>query len=162
MARYSEAQCYQEIERYVDGDDNGLTCKCMRFACGLPLQTPQASENIAAVPDPLKDELASLPTQSDALAFHCLESDLEHMSDATCRLATCLSGGNHQRSKETFQIFMSHGFWKVSTKPSGKAGQTYIPMIKIEHGRASVSPMAPILGETLFREAIDTQALIEE
>lgn len=141
MTKYSEKQCYEEIENYVDGADKGLTRKSLRFACGLPVDAPVAP--IGPPPDPIHQQQSELQKESDELVGFLLENDLEYMTESQCRLATCLTGGNATDRKERFQTLISHGYWKSSVKPQGNAGQTYIPMLRTMHGIGSVFPQVP-------------------
>jgi hypothetical protein len=62
------------------------------------------------------------------------------MTEAQCRVATCLRGGNYTERKERFKLLLNQDFWKASVKPQGNAGQTYIPMLRTRHGIGSVFP----------------------
>ena len=119
MAKYSEQNCYDRIEECVDGHDGGLTRKCMRFASGLSIASHTPGHELPPPSDALDDALSSLHDQSDALACYCLDNDIEYMTEAQCRLATCLPGGNPQRRKEAFQKLVSHGLWKHQSSPQG-------------------------------------------
>ena len=51
MAKFSAAECYNHIENYVDGFDNGLTRRCMRLACRLPIEADNpGARNVDTVP----------------------------------------------------------------------------------------------------------------
>jgi hypothetical protein len=53
MAQFTAAQCYNHIENYVDGWDKGLTRRCMRLACALPIEAEQqGASSVDAVPPP--------------------------------------------------------------------------------------------------------------
>ena len=138
MMKYTAQQCRDEIESYVDGYDKGLTRRCARLACGLDIHQP------ALVPvgegDAADAQLAELQAESDALVGYLLANDLEYMSEAHCRLATCIKGVNPAQRKERFKTLVSRGLWKASVKPQGNAGQTYIPMLKTEHQLGSLYP----------------------
>ena len=167
MASHSEKDCYDEIENYVDGYDKVLTRRCMRFACGLPIDAKSSAVNLGAPLDPIDGELCALRRQSDALACYCLDNDMEYMTEAQCRLAMCLPGSNALKRKEAFQNLVRHGLWKASVKPSGNSGQTYFPMIKTAHGLSSVVPQTALQGmlslnDGPLNEEIDVHALREQ
>jgi hypothetical protein len=92
MAAHNEEACYDTIEAYVDGHDKGLTRRCMRFAAGLPL-APVSPDPVGPPPDPVDLALTELRKGHDALIGFCLDNDHEYMTEALCRVATCIPGG---------------------------------------------------------------------
>ena len=136
----SAKDCYNEIENYVDGHGKGLTRKCLRYACGLPAVPPDANLHEKPSEDPIDAALMQMRIHSDALIPYLLDNEHEYMTEALCRLTTCLPGANPTERKSYFHLLINHGMWKASAKPSGNSSQTYIPMIKTLHGILFVFP----------------------
>ena len=157
MAAHNEKACYDTIEAYVDGHDKGLTRRCMRFAAGLPL-APVSPDPVGPPPDPVDLALTELRKDHDALIGFCLDNDHEYMTEALCRVATCIPGGNFAQRRAYFLKMVSNSLWKPSVKPQGNSHQTYVPMIKTLHGLTSVYPQgAP--PELVLKEEHDKNAL---
>jgi hypothetical protein len=155
MASHSASDCRNAIERYVDGDDRGLTRRSMRFACGLPVQPNRRGDVDEVRPppqDPVEAERQEMKTNSDTLIKYCLDNDLEYMTLAQCRLASCIPGNNHAARKDTFQTWVSNGLWKQSVKGKTTALANYIPMVRCTHGLSSLFPPTPADLTTQFRE----------
>ena len=161
MAKGNEAFHIQEIEDYVDGHDKGVTRKAMRFAAGLPV-TPAsgASADVPPAPyDPVADAMRLMRLNGDLLIGYCLDNDIEYMTDAHCRLATCIPGANPAKRKEYFHKLIDHGFWVKSLKPQGNATQTYIPVVQLSKGLASVFPSGSPCTEGPLGEEINLDEL---
>ena len=58
MAQYTTAQCYNHIEQYVDRFDGGLTRRCMRLACRLPVEVHGAGAAASSEPAPAGDPVS--------------------------------------------------------------------------------------------------------
>ena len=161
MADKGEDDHIKTIEDYVDGLDNGVTRRAMRFAGGLPI-VPVSSVS-AAIPsapfDPVADALRQMRRNSDLLIGHCLDNDIEYMTEAHCRLAICIPGANPSRRKAYFQQLVDNGFWVKSLKPQGNAHQTYIPVVSLAHGLQSVFPAGSPPTQGPLPETIHLQQL---
>jgi hypothetical protein len=159
MALWNEKACYEEIEKYVDGYDQGLTRKQMRFAAGLPPAAPTPATGAQPPPDPIQAAMQGMQANSDALICWCLDNDIEYMTEALCRLAPSCLGSNHTKRRAYFLELVSRGFWKASVVPQGNASQCYVPMVKTAHTIASVFPQDSASREVSLPEEIGVHNL---
>ena len=137
MLAYSLQGCYDTIEQYVDGHDGGLTRRCMRHACKLPTEDPDVSGERAGGPnnDPVDASRLQMRRDADKLICYMLDNDMDAISEAQLRTATCLPGKNTEARQSRFKDLVQNGFWKAArnntknlvTSKSGAGARAVIP-----------------------------------
>ena len=118
MHSYTTQECADAIERYVDGDDKGLTRRSMRFACGLSVNPGQADSpdlSASVVPDAHQDPVdacrRTFRKETNALICYMIENDMESISEAQLRLITGdhITGTNPEQRRKRFKELVHHG-----------------------------------------------------
>lgn len=165
MRTYTQDECYSMIERYVDGDDGGLTRRCMRFACGLAIEggsTPH--EDGCDVPrpaDPVASAIRALRSETNELIKLMLKNDWEYMTEYLTKHAACLTGKNHAARKERFHECVRNGLWKKTVKALRHTEERYVPMLDTRSGVEVLYPRDLVDQQQTYPEVLHRAALQE-
>lgn len=146
----------------MDGHDGGLTRRCMRLSCRLPVESDVQRAAAVVEPPPAMDPTAiehiAMRQETDQIICAMLDQDMETISDGSCRVITCLKGASHEQRKERLHTLVGHGFFKRSVN-NYRGFATYIPMLNCKKGKEVLYPMGPVDSAVCFPERLCLAAL---